>query len=210
MADLEQFHDLMRRVRACDEAAERELCDRYEPMICRHVRWKARRRFGPGFDPRSICQEALKSFILDARHGSFGCLEDPDGLWNLLRKIADGKLSNRVRLLSALKRRPPGELVGGLVDDPGAGCRRPDGTVHDVLTPQQMLIRREELDRVEEALCRLEPKEQDLLNVRLEQELPWKEIARKLGGGEDAVRKQYERLLDRLRHQLEEDETSDE
>src|SRR3954469_24678427 len=95
MPDRSEFQDLIRRVRAGDDAAATELVRIYEPAIRR----AARVRLGDSrlrrlFDSMDICQSVLASFFVRAAMGQYE-LDQPDQLLKLLTRMATNKLANQ-------------------------------------------------------------------------------------------------------------------
>lgn len=73
----------------------------------------------------------------------------------------------------------------------------------DALDTLSDLIEDEELKRIKLLIQRLREDEQDLIRLRYVADLTFAEMAEVLGKREDAVRKSLDRLLARLRNQLE-------
>jgi RNA polymerase sigma-70 factor (ECF subfamily) len=183
------FHDLIRRVRAGDERAAAELVRRYEPAIRRAVRVRltdARTR--RVLDSMDVCQSVLGSFFVRAATGQYD-LESPERLVRLLTAMARHKLCDAV-------------------DHEQADCRdnrRVDaGRVEEAAvpaveaTPSRHASARELLD---EARRRLAGDERYLLELR-DQGLRWEEIARRVGGGPEALRKKLARAVERVAGEL--------
>jgi DNA-directed RNA polymerase specialized sigma24 family protein len=93
MSDDTVFAGFMRRVRAGDEQAARELVARYEPVIRREVKMRLRDpRLYRRLDGADICQSVLASFFLRAASGQYE-LDQPDQLLRLLVVMTRHKLS---------------------------------------------------------------------------------------------------------------------
>src|SRR5947209_918174 len=87
------FHSFMTRVRAGDEAAARELVERFEKVIRREVRLRLYDlRMQRLFDSMDISQSVLTSFFTRASTGQFD-LESPEQLVRLLVRMARNKLA---------------------------------------------------------------------------------------------------------------------
>src|SRR3954469_20024914 len=113
MPDRSEFQDLIRRVRAGDDAAATELVRIYEPAIRR----AARVRLGDSrlrrlFDSMDICQSVLASFFVRAAMGQYE-LDQPDQLLKLLVSMSRKKLIDRAREQGAARRDYRREQVGG-------------------------------------------------------------------------------------------------
>ena len=119
MSDVTAFAGFMRRVRAGDEQAARELVERYEPVIRREVKMRLRDpRLYRRLDWADICQSVLASFFVRATSGQYD-LSQPDQLLRLLVVMTRHKLSKQERRHRADKRdyqlaeeRDPADLEG--------------------------------------------------------------------------------------------------
>src|ERR1700676_1254496 len=96
MSEATDFPDLIRRVRAGDEAAAAELVRRYEPAIRRAVRIRlSDTRLARAFDSMDICQSVMASFFVRAALGQYE-LNAPEQLLKLLATMARHKLADQV------------------------------------------------------------------------------------------------------------------
>jgi RNA polymerase sigma-70 factor (ECF subfamily) len=102
--DEADFADFIRRIRAGDDLAARELVQRYEPVIRREVRLRLRDlRLANRLEWNDICQSVMASFFLRAAAGQYD-LGQPDHLMRLLIVMTRHKLSEQVRRQSAHRR----------------------------------------------------------------------------------------------------------
>src|SRR5262245_33044823 len=115
MSELQDFRELIRRVRAGDAQASVELVRRYEPAIrlAVHVRLTDP-RLRRVLDSVDICQSVLASFFLRAAAGQYE-LETPGQLLKLLAAMARHKLLRQVEKHQAARRDQ--RLVRGLPED---------------------------------------------------------------------------------------------
>src|SRR3954469_15995745 len=98
------FQDLIRRIRAGDEAAAAELVRTYESAIRRAARVRlADSRLRRLFDSMDICQSVLASFFVRAALGQYE-LEQPEQLLRLLVDMSRKKLVDRAREHGAARR----------------------------------------------------------------------------------------------------------
>jgi RNA polymerase sigma factor (sigma-70 family) len=188
------FSDFIRRVRAGDEEAARELVERYEPVIRREVRMRLR-------DPRlfsqlewtDVCQSVMASFFVRAAAGQYD-LGQPEDVLRLLVVMTRHKLSNQRRRNQA-ERRDYRRLEA---------CTPEflDARSEQAPTPSRMVAGRELL---EEFRRRLSDEERQVADLR-GQGREWAEIAVELGGTPEARRKQLARAIDRIERQIEEKE----
>jgi ECF sigma factor len=104
MSDDTAFAGFVRRIRAGDEQAARELVERYEPVIRREVKMRLRDpRLYRRLDWADICQSVLASFFVRAASGQYD-LSQPDQLLRLLVVMTRHKLSKQERRHRADKR----------------------------------------------------------------------------------------------------------
>jgi RNA polymerase sigma factor (sigma-70 family) len=196
MSESTTFAEFIRRVRAGDERAARELLERYGPAMRRVVRVRLREpRLYSRFDCDDICQSVMASFFVRAAAGQFD-LERPDELLRLLVVMTRRKLSNQARRHRAecrdyrrIEPCDPAYLEGRSATP----------------TPSRLVAGRELLD---EYRRRLSDEERMLADLRAEG-CEWAEIAGRLGGPPGARRKQLARALDRVEQQLEGSEADD-
>jgi RNA polymerase sigma-70 factor (ECF subfamily) len=196
MGEAVAFADFIRRIRAGDDQAARELVRLYEPVIRREVRLRLRDlRLASRFDWTDICQSVMASFFVRAAAGQYD-LEQPDHLLRLLVVMTRHKLTQQVRRHRAdrrdyrrLEARDPAYLDGRSA----------------VPSPSRLVAGRELL---EEFRRRLSEDERRLADLRA-QGCEWAEIAARLGGTAEACRKQLARAIDRVEQQLEGSESGD-
>ena len=148
------FRDLIRRVRARDQAAAAELMRVYEPAIRRAVRVRlVDERMRRVFDSADICQEVLVSFFARAALGQYE-LETPEQLLKLLTTMARNKLTKEVRKQRTEKRDQRRQAAAPLAVEQVVDA----GT-----SPSQWLVTQELLQEVPR---RLTDKDRALLQLR--------------------------------------------
>jgi RNA polymerase sigma-70 factor (ECF subfamily) len=191
MGDDNEFVEFIRRIRAGDDQAARELVERYEPVIRREVRVRMRDpRLRTRLDWTDVCQSVMASFFVRAAAGQFD-LGQPDELLRLLVVMTRRKLGRQERRHRAERRdyrRSEGRDPEYLEGRPGSAQ-----------TPSRQVAGRELLD---EFFRRLSGEERLLADLRI-QGYEWAEIAGRLGGTPGARSKQLARALDRVERQLE-------
>jgi RNA polymerase sigma factor (sigma-70 family) len=189
MADDPGFADFVRRIRAGDNAAAKELVQRFEPVIRREVRMRiGGKRLNRAFDSLDVSQSVLANFFVRAASGQFE-LERPEQLAGLLVTMARNKLLSRVRLERRLVRD-----VRRLTAEPEALNQMAD----EQPSPSENVSRKELLERVRGLLT---DEERQIVELR-NQGLAWDEIAEQLGGSGQARRMQLSRGVERLARQL--------
>jgi RNA polymerase sigma factor (sigma-70 family) len=185
------FAEFINRIRAGDNQAARELVERYEPVVRREVRLRLRdQRLWRRFDWTDICQSVMASFFVRAAAGQYD-LERADQLARLLVVMTRHKVAQQVRRNNAERR-----------DYRRLEARDPaylDARQGAVPTPSRLVAGRELLD---EFRRRLSEDELRLADLRAEG-CQWAEIATKVGGTAEALRKQFARAIDRIERQLE-------
>jgi DNA-directed RNA polymerase specialized sigma24 family protein len=181
------FRDLLRRVRAGDPEATREVALYYEP----HIRRAANRPLNDLhlrnlLDSMDICQAVLAEFFVRAADGQFE-LTEPDELLRLFVTMARNQVLDESRHHKAGRRdhrRQQGDLsehcLSGLADDEP--------------TPSRIVSARE---LIEEVSRRLSREERDLLEQRA-QGHEWTTLAEQRGGSAVALRKKLTRALTRV------------
>src|SRR6516225_5003693 len=183
MAESSEFAEFIRRIRAGDDQAARELVQLYEPVIRREVRLRLRDlRLASRFDWTDICQSVMASFFIRAAAGQYD-LEQPDQLLRLLVVMTRHKLTQQVRRHRAdrrdyrrLESRDPAYLEARSAAVP---------------TPSRVVAGRELL---EELRRRLSQKERLLADLR-GQGYDWAEIAARVGTTAEACRKRLARAI---------------
>jgi RNA polymerase sigma-70 factor (ECF subfamily) len=183
------FLDLIRRVRAGDEAAATELVQRYEPIIRRAVRLQLRDpRLRRALDSQDICQSVLASFFVRAASGQYE-LDRPTQLLNLLIVMARNKLISQARRPHVVRRDPEFMHANPAVEQkilsPGP-------------SPSQQVAWRDLLHAFRRNLS----EEERELADRRGRNQQWAAIAAELGGNPDALRKKLTRALDRVSRQM--------
>jgi RNA polymerase sigma-70 factor (ECF subfamily) len=189
MSEGSDFQDLIRRVRAGDDAAATELVRRYEPAIRRAVRVRlSDTRMARAFDSMDVCQSVMASFFVRAALGQYE-LDAPEQLLKLLATMARHKLADRVDRERADCR------DNRRVQDAGAEAR-------EVASPAGSPSRHAEArELLQEVQRRLSPQERQVVDLRA-QGMDWAAIARQLGGTPEALRKRLARATDRIALEL--------
>jgi RNA polymerase sigma factor (sigma-70 family) len=196
MPESTTFPDFIRRIRAGDDQAARELVERYEPVIRCEVRLRLRDpRLYSRFDWTDICQSVMASFFVRVAVGQYE-LEGPEQLVRLLVGMARNKLAAAARRHYQQRRN-----IGRTSGEPAALA----AVTSDEPTPSRIIAGRELLADVRR---RLSEEERLLAELRADG-CAWTEIAARLGGTAEARRKQLARAVDRVERQLEGSEIGD-
>jgi RNA polymerase sigma-70 factor (ECF subfamily) len=184
------FRQLIQRVRDGDGDAAAELLRQYETELRRLVRVRlSDPRMRRTLDSMDICQSVLAQFFVRAAAGQFE-LNEPRDVMKLLAVMAKNKVIEKARHLHAGVRdvRLEGASGGEALE---AVAARQD-------SPSEAVANRELL---EEARRRLTAQERHLAEQRsLGRE--WADLGAELGKSPEALRKQYERAVDRVIREL--------
>jgi RNA polymerase sigma factor (sigma-70 family) len=188
MAEDASFTDLMRRVRLGDQDAAADLVRRYELAIRRTVRFHLDPRLRSTLDSMDICQSVMGSFFYRAALGQYD-LDQPNDLIKLLVTMAQNKLTDQIRRRTTARRGK---------DFVRAGSYDQVEVVDTDPSPSRVLGGREMLQL---AMARLTPDERYIADQRV-QGRSWAELASELGRTPEALRKRYERAVERVAKQL--------
>jgi RNA polymerase sigma-70 factor (ECF subfamily) len=191
MAASDSFDDVMARLRAGDQAAAREIFQRFVQRLVRLTRRHLDAVMRRKVDPEDVVQSAYKSFFL---HYGEGKLEVVDwgNLWGLLTLITMRKCLDRVEYHRAGSRDAQREAAA----HPGAAGAEPwwEAIAREP-TPEEAAVLAE---TVEQFLRGLDADERPVLEMSL-QGYTTQEISQRLVLAERSVR----RLRERIRKQLE-------
>jgi RNA polymerase sigma-70 factor (ECF subfamily) len=193
---MSRLHELLRQVRAGDEAAAAEFYHTYEPHVRRIVRARMRvARLRRVSDSSDLCQAVLASFLVRAVVGQYE-IADSDELKALLARIAANKVAD-------LARKP--EFHDPLVPVAGPGVEGIE-PVAPGSGPASQLAWREILEKAQGLLTE---GERCIAALRKEG-LSWDQVAQRLGKSAGAARKTLERAMARILRQLGLEELNDE
>jgi RNA polymerase sigma-70 factor (ECF subfamily) len=189
MSEQDTFPTLLSRLRTGDETAASALVRQYEPVIRRAVRvWLVDARLRRLFDSMDVCQSVFGSFFVRLSLGQYQ-LERPEQLINLLVSMARNKLSDQARREQAECRDNRRVEAGGVEDHPIAS---PGESPSQVVAGKEM---------IQEFRNRLTEEERHVADQRaLGRE--WADIAADLGVGAEALRKKFNRAINRVARDL--------
>lgn len=189
MFDAESFTAMMRRVRAGEPAAAKELVDKFESLIRREVRMRLEdQRLRRVLDSMDVCQSVLASFFVRTALGEYD-LEDPQQLVKLLVTMTRNKVASVARREHADKRDQRRTVADG---------EAVDAVSAEQATPSQIVGNEDLLNRVRNLLT---ADERQVAELRCQGQA-WQEISATLGGTAQARRVQYSRAIERVRRQL--------
>ena len=193
--------ELIHRARGGTGDALGQLLARYGNYLGLLARVQVGRRLQGKIDPADLVQE---TFLEAHRHfaGFRGQSEPEVAAW--LRQIMAGVLSNLLRRYLGTQGRDiriERELAGELDRSSQAFDR---GLADPGPTPSKLAVGRERAVLLADALGRLPDDYREAIILRNLEELPFAEVALRMGRSEDAVQKLWVRALARLRAALEE------
>jgi RNA polymerase sigma-70 factor (ECF subfamily) len=143
---------------------------------------------------QSVCREVLEQ-LSGARFEYRGEAQFRGWLF----QSAERKIHNRARHWRREKRSPDRE-----VQLPSGSRLAGDALAHPAPSPSRQAMSREDRQRLEQAFARLAPRDQEIIGLAHEQQLPHREIARRLGIQEGNSRTLLARALARLARLAEE------
>jgi RNA polymerase sigma factor (sigma-70 family) len=116
MSDRDSFAALMERLRSGEDAAAREVFERFARQLIALARHRFDQRLAHRVDPEDVVQSAFKSFFVRHREGKLR-LDNWNGLWSLLSLITLRKCADRVEYLRAERRDVGREVSAPLGQD---------------------------------------------------------------------------------------------
>src|SRR3954465_727650 len=110
------FARLMARLRSGEDAAAREVFERFAGRLVALARGRFNRLLARKVDPEDVVQSAFKSFFVRHREGKLE-VGDCGGLWNLLTLITLRKCADRAEYFLAERRDAAREVTGSASGD---------------------------------------------------------------------------------------------
>jgi DNA-directed RNA polymerase specialized sigma24 family protein len=181
------FAELVHRARRGEQEAATRLIEQYESAIRRQVRFtlmdnKLRRVL----EETDICQSVMGQFFSGLGAGRFE-LNGPEQLIGLLKQMVRNKITDQARYWRAGRR----DYLRNIAPVDSECVAEP---MSSEPTPSRVVAESEFLNEFEN---RLSDWEKTIFGFR-RQGLSWSEIAGRIGGGAEAIRKRFERALDRV------------
>jgi RNA polymerase sigma-70 factor (ECF subfamily) len=190
MADDDTFSRLMDRLRSGEDAAAREVFERFAGRLVALARGRLNRLLARKIDPEDVVQSAFKSFFVRHRAGTLD-VSNRDGLWNMLTLITLRKCADRAKYFLAERRDAAREATGL---DGGNG---PDASLLALdrqPRPEEAVILAETVEHLFRAVS---THERPILELSL-QGYTAAEISVRLGRPERSVRRLREHIRKRL------------
>lgn len=190
MEPVDDFPELIRRIRAGDPDAAATLVRQYEPEIRRTIRVRLRdNRLRRLLDSMDFCQSVLGNFFARVAVGQFD-IDQPDQVLKLLVTMAHNKLNDQARRHHAQRRDARRQEVG----TPELLAEQPD----NASSPSQIVAGRELLDLVRQELT----EEERFLADQRALGRDWADIAAERGGTPDQLRMKLHRAIERVTEKL--------
>src|SRR4051812_46888742 len=181
------FAELVDRAARGEREAALWLIERYESAIRRQVRFSLMdNKLRRVLEETDICQSVLGQFFNGLGAGRFQ-LDGPEQLVGLLKQMVRNKITDQARYWRAGCR----DYLRNTT--PGDSQDRPE-PVSPEPTPSRVV---EESEFLAEFESRLSDWERNIFAFR-RQGLNWPEIAARTGEGSEAIRKRFERALERV------------
>jgi RNA polymerase sigma-70 factor (ECF subfamily) len=189
MAGDSSFEDLMSRLRGGDQAAAREIFERFAQRLI----GLARNRLAPAIrqkvDPEDVMLSAMRSFFTRHANGQFD-LADWDGLWSLLTVITLRKCGHRVEYFQAARRDVRREARAA---DPDDSAARWEAVAREPTPAEAAML----TETVEQVLRGVDERDRPIVEMALQgHKAP--EISEKLGRSERTVYRLLSRVHARL------------
>jgi RNA polymerase sigma-70 factor (ECF subfamily) len=177
------------------ESALNQLCKVYGARVLWIIRLRMGRELRSQLESMDLVQDVLMSALKDL--GSFTYKTEGDFLrW--LSRIAENRLRGHLQRLHANKRDIRKEVrlngYGPTVEDSFVAAL----DVVDSTTPSVIMSKREELDKLANAIDALKPEYRQVIVLTKIEGLSYKEIGERLGKTSEAVRKLVSRALEEL------------
>ncbi len=190
---------LLAEARSGDPTAVGRLLAGYQNYLLLIARMQVGRKLQGKLDPFDIVQE---TFLEATRQfPNFRGTTEPE-FTSWLRRILAGNIALMLRKYFGTKARDPNmerDLQAG-VDESSRAME--NALAHPGSTPSRQAVRREQSVLLAEALERLTPDYKEVIILRHLEQLPFSEVAQKMGKTEDSVQKLWVRALKALRLSL--------
>jgi RNA polymerase sigma-70 factor (ECF subfamily) len=175
-----------------DQPAIDQLCRIYGERVRRIIRLRIDRKLRPKVDSVDIVQDALVLALGGLKDFTY---RDEGDFLRWLSRIAENKLHDIVDRFHAekrdIRREIPFKKVETNTDDVPAGVAGPLQTT----TPSVLLLRKEQLDRLERAIDALKPEYRQFILLSRIERLSQEEIGARLGKSKGAVAMLLSRAL---------------
>ena len=175
-----------------DQSAINQLCRIYGERVRRIIRLRIDRKLRPKIDSVDVVQDALVLALAGLKNFTY---RNEGDFLRWLSRIAENKLHDVLDKFYAekrdIRREIPFKKVETDTEEGSVGIAGPLQTT----TPGDLLIRKEQLDRLENAIDSLKPEYREVVLLSRIERLSHEEIATKLGKSKGAVAMLLSRAL---------------
>lgn len=182
---------LIQRAQGGDRGAYEQLFERYYPRVQRLVRRQLGSRMRADLDSGDVVNEAMVQAIR-----AFEGLEAPSrpALVSWFAAIVRNRIRDLHKRRTAVKRDHAQDAIVDHISAAVSAGRLRFEAVDEAPLPEDRIALEEDLGRLRGAVAGLSDLEQDLISLRSDQQLEWREIASRLGlGSPDAARMAFSR-----------------
>ena len=185
-----------------DESALNQLCKVYGPR----VRWMIRLRMGKELRSKLESMDLVQDTLINALSGLEDFTYKSEGDFvRWLSKISENELRRNLKRLRADKRDIRKEVRLDNNDPTTVSAFVRTHEPIDAATPSVIMSRKEDLDKLEKAMDELKPEYREAIIITKIEGLSYKEISKRLGKSNDAVRKLVSRAIIALTNVFESD-----
>jgi RNA polymerase sigma-70 factor (ECF subfamily) len=176
--------ELLSLAKQGDGFALGQLCDAYGERVRRMLRLRMSPELRSQVDSMDLVQDTLLMAVRDL--DDFTCHNDGDFLRWLL-SVAENRIHDNIDRFHARKRDIRRQVSLEKLADHATSLERHGGLPLAATTPSVVLSRREELDRLEQAMDRIKPEYREVIMLAKIEGLPHKDIGARLGKSTAAV-----------------------
>jgi len=193
----EEFFAFLKKARQGDQDAVALLIERYRPYLLKIANGETDERYRAKEGDSDLVQETCwKASRVFAQFKG----ESPEQLRGWLRKILRRRIGDQRDYFRADKRDIGAEVPLQHADS----CDiQNDHLAADSCSPSEYLVRKEELNIVEQAMLELRERDRDIIELRQKDGYDFAEIAKRLSLTEEAAQKRWVRALKSLKEIVE-------
>jgi RNA polymerase sigma-70 factor (ECF subfamily) len=194
-ASCEKTQEMVALAKDGDKSALNHLYGVYAERVLRIVRIRMSRELRSKLESTDLVQETLIHALTGLADFTY---ENEGDFVRWLSKIVENELRANLKKLHADKRDIRKEVrLDKYGSTTGGGFAGSPGPI-EATTPSAMMSRREELDKLEEAIDELKPEYREVIVLAKIDGLSYKEIGDRLGKSSDAIRKLVSRAMAEL------------
>lgn len=161
----------------------------------------AQRELDPGLRVKGSASDLVQETFVEAQRdfGQFHGTSDEE--WRAwLRRLLLNNIANFTRRYRTEKRHLGREVA---LDPDGSSAERGGGLATKLPSPSGAALEHEQAECLRQALARLPEDYRQVIVLRYEENLPFEEVARRMGRSAAAARTLWSRAIRRLRHEME-------